>query len=145
MDPKSEEAPLNKVDRVLNLQDLCCVLYKGIDDDLIDYAEELHDLDIYKGKSEWWSFVIADATPDTCVCFLTMEWSKREGFVEAATKKKRFELEREGWNKALQEQELTRIMKSKAKGQKDWLQGKGIDPAKNEEGRTIQIREEMKL
>lgn len=48
---------------------------------------------------------------------------------------------KEGWNKTLLEQEFTRIVDSKAKGQKDYLESKGVVPAKNEELRKEQIRE----
>lgn len=49
----------------------------------------------------------------------------------------------EGWKKGLLEQEFTKIVDSKAKGQKDWLLSKGVTPASNEELRKAQIREEL--
>lgn len=49
----------------------------------------------------------------------------------------------EGWNQGLLEQEFTRIIDSKAKGQKEWLISKGILPESNEDKRKIQIREEL--
>lgn len=49
----------------------------------------------------------------------------------------------EGWKQGLLEQEFTKIVDSKAKGQKDWLLSKGITPASNEELRKTQIREEL--
>lgn len=49
----------------------------------------------------------------------------------------------EGWNQGLLEQEFTRIIDSKAKGQKEWLISKGITPESNEDKRKIQIREEL--
>ena len=47
----------------------------------------------------------------------------------------------EGWRLGLLEQEFTRIVDSKAKGQKDWLLSKGLTPASNEDKRKEQIRE----
>lgn len=47
----------------------------------------------------------------------------------------------DGWKQGLLEQEFTRIIDSKAKGQKDWLLSKGVTPASNEELRKAQIRE----
>jgi hypothetical protein len=49
----------------------------------------------------------------------------------------------EGWQQGLLEQEFTKIVDSKAKGQKDWLLSKGITPLGNEEQRKIQIRQEL--
>lgn len=49
----------------------------------------------------------------------------------------------EGWRLGLLEQEFTKIIDSKAKGQKDWLLSKGIQPLGNEEQRKIQIRQEL--
>ena len=49
----------------------------------------------------------------------------------------------EGWNQGLLEQEFTKIIDSKAKGQKDWLLSKGITPMSNEELRKAQIRGEL--
>ena len=49
----------------------------------------------------------------------------------------------EGWQQGLLEQEFTKIVDSKAKGQKDWLLSKGITPLGNEEHRKIQIRGEL--
>ncbi len=49
----------------------------------------------------------------------------------------------EGWKQGLLEQEFTKIVDSKAKGQKDWLLSKGITPASNEESRKVQIRGEL--
>ena len=49
----------------------------------------------------------------------------------------------EGWRQGLLEQEFTKIVESKAKGQKDWLLSKGIEPKGNEEQRKIQIRQEL--
>jgi hypothetical protein len=49
----------------------------------------------------------------------------------------------EGWNQGLLEQEFTKIVDSKAKGQKDWLLSKGVEPMGNEEQRKIQIRQEL--
>lgn len=49
----------------------------------------------------------------------------------------------EGWRLGLLEQEFTKIVDSKAKGQKDWLLSKGIQPLGNEEQRKIQIRQEL--
>lgn len=46
----------------------------------------------------------------------------------------------EGWNRALMEQELTRIVDSKAAGQKKWLEERGVIPEKNEPLRKEQIR-----
>jgi len=46
----------------------------------------------------------------------------------------------DGWKQGLLEQEFTRIIDSKAKGQKDWLVSKGVTPASNEELRKSQIR-----
>lgn len=48
----------------------------------------------------------------------------------------------EGWELTLLEQEFTKIMDS-AKTQKAYLENKGITPARNEELRKIQIREEL--
>jgi hypothetical protein len=47
----------------------------------------------------------------------------------------------EGWRLGLLEQEFTRIVDSKAKGQKDYLISNGIVPDKNEDLRKLQIRE----
>mgnify|MGYP001037729276 CR=1 FL=1 len=47
----------------------------------------------------------------------------------------------QGWSTILKEQEYTQIMKSKAQGQKDWLESKGVVPAKTELVRGQQIRE----
>lgn len=47
----------------------------------------------------------------------------------------------EGWQRTLLEQEFTRIVDSKAKGQKDYLLSKNIEPAKNEDLRKQQIRD----
>lgn len=47
----------------------------------------------------------------------------------------------EGWKQGLLEQEFTKIIDSKAKGQKDYLISKGIVPESNELGRKTQIRE----
>jgi len=47
----------------------------------------------------------------------------------------------EGWRLGLLEQEFTRIVESKAKGQKDWLIEKGVTPESNEDKRKVQIRE----
>lgn len=49
----------------------------------------------------------------------------------------------EGWQQGLLEQEFTKIVDSKAKGQKDWLLSKGITPMGNEEQRKMQIRGEL--
>ena len=49
----------------------------------------------------------------------------------------------EGWRLGLLEQEFTKIVDSKAKGQKDWLLSKGIQPLGNEEQRKAQIRGEL--
>ena len=49
----------------------------------------------------------------------------------------------EGWQQGLLEQEFTKIIDSKAKGQKDWLLSKGITPLGNEEQRKIQIMQEF--
>lgn len=49
----------------------------------------------------------------------------------------------EGWQQGLLEQEFTKIVDSKAKGQKDWLLSKGITPLGNEDQRKIQIRGEL--
>lgn len=49
----------------------------------------------------------------------------------------------EGWRLGLLEQEFTKIVDSKAKGQKDWLLSRGIQPMGNEEQRKIQIRQEL--
>lgn len=49
----------------------------------------------------------------------------------------------EGWRLGLLEQEFTKIVDSKAKGQKDWLLSKGIQPLGNEEQRKTQIRQEL--
>lgn len=49
----------------------------------------------------------------------------------------------EGWNQGLLEQEYTKIVDSKARGQKDWLLSKGIQPMGNEEQRKTQIRQEL--
>lgn len=49
----------------------------------------------------------------------------------------------EGWKLGKLEQEFTKIINSKAKGQKDYLQDKGIVPAKTEELRKQQIRQLM--
>lgn len=49
----------------------------------------------------------------------------------------------EGWKRGLLEQEFTKIIDSKATGQKNWLLSKGITPKGNEEQRKIQIREEI--
>jgi len=49
----------------------------------------------------------------------------------------------EGWRLGLLEQEFTKIVDSKAKGQKDWLLSKGIQPLGNEEQRKVQIRGEL--
>ena len=49
----------------------------------------------------------------------------------------------EGWKQGLLEQEFTKIVDSKAKGQRDWLLSKGITPLGNEEQRKIQIRGEL--
>lgn len=49
----------------------------------------------------------------------------------------------EGWQQGLLEQEFTKIVDSKAKGQKDWLLSKGITPMGNEEQRKMQIRKEL--
>lgn len=48
----------------------------------------------------------------------------------------------EGWKLTLLEQEFTKIMDS-AKTQKAYLEDRGITPARNEELRKIQIREEL--
>jgi len=47
----------------------------------------------------------------------------------------------EGWRLGLLEQEFTKIIDSKAKGQKDWLIAKGVTPESNEDKRKVQIRE----
>lgn len=47
----------------------------------------------------------------------------------------------EGWRLGLLEQEFTKIVDSKAKGQKDYLISKGITPESNEDKRKLQIRE----
>lgn len=47
----------------------------------------------------------------------------------------------EGWKQGLLEQEFTKIIDSKAKGQKDYLISKGIVPMGNELARKSQIRE----
>lgn len=49
----------------------------------------------------------------------------------------------EGWQQGLLEQEFTKIIDSKAKGQKDWLLSKGIQPLGNEDQRKVQIRLEL--
>ena len=49
----------------------------------------------------------------------------------------------EGWRLGLLEQEFTKIVDSKAKGQKDWLLSRGIQPLGNEEQRKVQIRGEL--
>lgn len=46
----------------------------------------------------------------------------------------------EGWRIGLLEQEFTRIVDSKAKGQKDFLISKGVTPERNEDLRKVQIR-----
>lgn len=46
----------------------------------------------------------------------------------------------EGWRRAKLEQEFTRIIDSKAKGQKDWITSKGLVAEKNEDLRKVQIR-----
>lgn len=47
----------------------------------------------------------------------------------------------EGWRLGLLEQEFTKIMDSKAKGQKDYLISKGVALERNEDLRKIQIRQ----
>lgn len=47
----------------------------------------------------------------------------------------------EGWQQGLLEQEFTRIIDSKAKGQKDYLLSKGVTPESNEDKRKVQIRQ----
>lgn len=47
----------------------------------------------------------------------------------------------EGWRLGLLEQEFTKIMDSKAKGQKDYLVAKGVIPERNEDLRKQQIRQ----
>lgn len=49
----------------------------------------------------------------------------------------------EGWKLGKLEQEFTKIIDSKAKGQKEFLESKGVTPASNEDLRKKQIREIM--
>ena len=49
----------------------------------------------------------------------------------------------EGWKLGKLEQEFTKIIDSKAKGQKEFLASKGVTPASNEDLRKKQIREIM--